>query len=95
LFPNVPLGLDTNDILLEVVFPQLIIDRTNMPGRHWLGFEHAMYELQIEGSATRLTRTTTITSHLYPVWYWRDLERWGVASEHQYILQAAASHLRR
>lgn len=74
---------------------QLIIDRTNMPGRHWLGFENAMYELQIEGRATRLTRTTTITSHLYPVWYWRDLERWGVASEHQYILQAAASHLHR
>ena len=74
---------------------QLIIDRTNMPGRHWLGFENAIYKLQIEGNATRLTRTTTITSHLYPVWYWRDLERWGVASEHQYILQAAASHLRR
>jgi hypothetical protein len=44
---------------------RLTIDRTNMPGRHWLGFETAAYELRQEGSGTRLTRTTTITSHLF------------------------------
>ena len=66
---------------------QLIIDRTNMPGRHWLGFEKADYELHAEGSGTRLTRTTTITSHLYPVWYWRYFERLGVSSEHSYLLR--------
>lgn len=65
----------------------LSIDRTHMPGRHWLGFESAQYRLQPEGQKTRLTRTTTITSHLYPVWYWRPLERLGVESEHNYILQ--------
>jgi hypothetical protein len=68
----------------------LRIDRTHMPGRHWLGFENAYYELQPEGEGTRLTRTTVISSHLYPVWYWRPLERWGVASEHRYILEAVA-----
>jgi hypothetical protein len=68
----------------------LRIDRTHMPGRHWLGFENADYWLQPEGNGTRLTRTTTISSHLFPVWYWRPLERWGVSSEHRYILEDAA-----
>jgi hypothetical protein len=74
---------------------QLTIDRTNMPGRHWLGFERAVYELRPEGTGTRLTRTTTITSHLYPVWYWRYFERLGVASEHDYILRDLADRLPR
>jgi hypothetical protein len=72
---------------------QLSIDRTNMPGRHWLGFEKAAYELHQDGNGTLLTRTTTITSHLYPVWYWRYFERLGVASEHDYILRELAQRL--
>lgn len=74
---------------------QLTIDRTNLPGRHWLGFETAAYELHQEGSGTRLTRTTTITSHLYPVWYWRYFERLGVSSEHDYLLRDLADRLDR
>jgi hypothetical protein len=74
---------------------QLTIDRTNMPGRHWLGFENASYELRQEGSGTRLTRTTTITSHLYPVWYWRYFERLGVSSEHEYLLRDLSNRLNR
>jgi hypothetical protein len=74
---------------------QLTIDRTNMPGRHWLGFERAAYELHQEGSGTRLTRTTTITSHLYPVWYWRYFERLGVSSEHDYLLRDLSNRLNR
>jgi hypothetical protein len=73
----------------------LTIDRTNMPGRHWLGFENAAYELRQEGSGTRLTRTTTITSHLYPVWYWRYFERLGVSSEHEYLLRDLSNRLNR
>jgi hypothetical protein len=73
----------------------LTIDRTNMPGRHWLGFENAAYELRQEGSGTRLTRTTTITAHLYPVWYWRYFERLGVSSEHEYLLRDLSSRLNR
>jgi len=68
----------------------LRIDRTHMSGRHWLGFENAYYRLQPDGNTTLLTRTTTISSHLSPVWYWRPLERWGVTSEHSYILNEAA-----
>jgi hypothetical protein len=69
----------------------LTIDRTNMPGRHWLGFENASYQLVPEANGTLLTRTTTITSHLYPVWYWRYFERMGVASEHEYLLRDLAA----
>lgn len=73
----------------------LSIDRTNMPGRHWLGFESAAYELHQEGNATRLTRTTTIASRLRPVWYWRYFERVGVASEHRYILNDLSQRMAR
>jgi hypothetical protein len=67
-------------------YMELRIDRTHMPGRHWMGFETASYRLQPDGAATLLTRTTTITSHLAPRWYWRPLERLGVESEHRYLL---------
>lgn len=72
----------------------LRIDRTHMPGRHWLGFENALYRLESEGTGTRLTRTTTISSHLYPAWYWGPLERWGVTSEHKYILEDVVNRAR-
>jgi hypothetical protein len=36
--------------------------------------------------STALTRTTAIVSNLYPGWYWAPLERWGVSSEHDYVL---------
>ena len=68
----------------------LSIDRTNMPGRHWLGFEDARYDLRQEGAETILTRSTTIVSYLYPAWYWAPLERWGVQSEHRYIFSDLA-----
>jgi hypothetical protein len=68
----------------------LSIDRTNMPGRHWLGFENARYDLRRQGGATVLTRSTTIVSYLYPAWYWGPLERWGVQSEHCYIFSDLA-----
>lgn len=68
----------------------LSIDRTNMPGRHWLGFENARYDLRREGGETVLTRSTTIISYLYPAWYWGPLERWGVQSEHGYIFSDLA-----
>lgn len=64
----------------------LSIDRTHMPGRHWLGFESAEYRLQPNGRMTLLTRTTTISSRLHPAWYWRRFELLGVESEHNYIL---------
>lgn len=69
----------------------LSIDRTHMPGRHWLGFESAEYRLEAQGSATLLTRRTTVFSYLHPAWYWRGLERMGVEEEHDYILRDVAA----
>lgn len=65
----------------------LTIDRTHMPGRHWLGFESAEYRIEPHGQTTTLRRSTTISSHLRPSWYWSRFERMGVESEHRYILQ--------
>lgn len=72
---------------------RLLIDRTNMPGRHWLGFEDAEYTLHQDGDVTTVTRTTTIISNLYPAWYWRPFERRGVADEHEYIFGDLARRL--
>jgi hypothetical protein len=65
----------------------LSIDRTHLPGRHWLGFESAEYRLEPYGINTLLTRRTTVFSYLHPTWYWRSFERLGVESEHAYILK--------
>jgi hypothetical protein len=65
----------------------LSIDRTHMPGRHWLSFEKANYSLEPKGSGTKLIRTTVVSSNLHPAWYWRPFERLGVELEHRYILQ--------
>jgi hypothetical protein len=69
------------------IYLGLSIDRTHMPGRYWLAFENAEYQLQANGPRTLLTRRTTISSHLHPAWYWRGFERLGVESEHDYILR--------
>ncbi|MBI2682855.1 MAG: SRPBCC family protein [Acidobacteriales bacterium] len=66
---------------------ELSIDRTAMPGRHWLSFEYAVYEFQPEGDSTRLSRTTVIHSNLTPSGYWRTFERMGVEQEHEYIFR--------
>jgi hypothetical protein len=68
----------------------LSIDRTHMPGRHWLGFESAEYRLEARGATTLLTRRTTVSSYLHPAWYWRGFERLGVEEEHSYILRDVA-----
>lgn len=66
---------------------EIDVDGSTLPGRAWLGFDSAAYRLEvIDDQTTRLTRTTTITTRLGPRWYWRPLERWGVTSEHQYVL---------
>ena len=73
----------------------LSIDRTHMPGRHWLGFEHADYRLESRANSTLLTRRTVVTSHLQPAWYWSFFERLGVESEHEYVLQDVALRAQR
>ena len=66
-------------------FMGLRVTESTLPGRHWLTFIDASYELFAEGGRTRIVRHTTIGTRLYPRWYWRPLERWGVTSEHEFV----------
>lgn len=66
-------------------FMGLKVSQNTLPGRHWLTFIDASYELTPVGAQTRVIRKTTIGTRLYPRWYWRPLERWGVTSEHDYV----------
>jgi len=69
---------------------RLAVDRTNLPGRHWLEFDGAEYDLQGDGTGTTITRVTTIRSNLSPAWYWARFEIWGVESEHEYLFSDLA-----
>jgi hypothetical protein len=59
----------------------------DVPGRPWLSFKDASYDLTTEGGKTMITRKTTIVSILAPAWYWRPLEKIGVETEHQYLFE--------
>ena len=61
------------------------ITESTLPGRHWLSFKTAAYNFDAVAGGTRITRHSTVGSRLYPRWYWRPLERWGVTSEHTFI----------
>ena len=69
---------------------RLAVDRTNMPGRHWLEFDGAEYDLQGDAMGTVITRVTTVRSNLRPAWYWARFESWGVESEHKYLFSDLA-----
>jgi hypothetical protein len=67
---------------------------SEVPGRPWLTFRDAGYEIRREGTHTMITRQTTILSRLSPVWYWRRLEAVGVHTEHQYLFEALDNKLK-
>ena len=59
----------------------------DVPGRPWLSFKDASYELRQENGQTVIVRTTTIISRLSPAFYWRPLEKLGVETEHEYLFE--------
>jgi len=61
------------------------VTENTLPGRAWLTFLDAGYELYPAGEQTKVVRRTAIGTRLYPRWYWRPLERWGVTSEHDFV----------
>jgi glucosamine-6-phosphate deaminase len=69
----------------EPVAMDLKVTENTLPGRHWLTFVSARYDLSASGAQTKIVRQTTIKTRLYPRWYWRPLERWGVTSEHDFV----------
>ena len=67
---------------------KLEITAWDVPGRPWLDFKDASYELHQENGQTIMTRNTTIVSRLLPAWYWRRFEEIGVRTEHEYLFEA-------
>ena len=57
----------------------------DVPGRPWLSFKDASYEIRGENGKTVVTRRTTIVSRLSPAWYWRPMEAIGVKTEHEFL----------
>jgi hypothetical protein len=66
---------------------KLEITASDVPGRPWLTFRDASYDISRANGRTIVTRKTTIISRLSPVWYWRRLEEIGVETEHQYLFE--------
>lgn len=74
---------------------KLEITAFDVPGRPWLSFKDASYELTTEGGRTVVTRHTTIVSRLSPAWYWRSLEQIGVETEHEYLFEEVKRKIER
>ena len=72
---------------------KLEITAWDVPGRPWLAFQDASYEIHEENGHTIMTRTTTIASRLLPAWYWRRFERIGVETEHEYLFEAVRNRV--
>lgn len=69
------------------------ITASDVPGRPWLTFQDASYEISRNNGKTTITRKTTIVSRLSPAWYWRRLERFGVRNEHEYLFEALTNKI--
>ena len=65
----------------------------DVPGRPWLDFKDASYELREENGKTIMIRTTTIASRLLPAWYWKGLEKIGVETEHEYLFESITNQV--
>lgn len=63
------------------------ITASDVPGRPWLSFKDAAYEIRSVNGKTVVSRTTTIISRLSPAWYWRPMEKIGVETEHEYLFE--------
>jgi hypothetical protein len=67
----------------------------DVPGRPWLSFKDASYDIERVGNKTLITRKTTIVSRLAPAWYWRRLEAIGVHTEHNYLFEGLGDKLKK
>jgi hypothetical protein len=72
---------------------KLEITAWDVPGRPWLDFKDATYEIHEENGRTYMTRTTTIVSRLLPAWYWERFEQIGVETEHEYLFEAVRNNI--
>ena len=66
----------------------------SLTGREWFKFQDATYLLEDKDGGTKITRTSSYKSHLYPRVYWRPLEHWGIHQEHKFVLASLEKNLR-
>ena len=69
-----------------------VVDYT-LTGRDWFEFVDAKYTFKQEKSKTKITRTSSYKSILNPRIYWQPLESWGIAQEHQFVLNSLKKNL--
>ena len=75
---------------------RLVMEITNvtLPGKEWLKFIDASYELsETKVGHTSVHRTTRIASVLRPRLYWQPLEELATQAEHEYLFNAIAAKL--
>ncbi len=71
------------------------IQDVTLPGRKWLGFLGAQYSLREIDGQTLVTRTTTVSSWLRPIWYWSIFEKLALDLEHEYLLESLRMRTRK
>ena len=72
----------------------LEITGDTLPGNQWPTFIMEGYTLAEVAGKTRVTRHKTIESQLWPRWYWAPIERFGIHSEHDFMLRSLTQKLR-
>lgn len=65
----------------------------SLTGREWFHFEDATYTFERVEGQTKITRTSSYKSVLYPRLYWKPLEGWGIEQEHQFVLASLRKNL--
>ena len=70
-----------------------VIDYT-LTGRDWFEFVDATYTFEEINDQTKITRTSSYKSILYPRTYWQPLENWGIEQEHIFVLNSLKKNLK-
>jgi len=65
----------------------------SLTGREWFHFVDATYTFERVEGQTKITRTSSYKSVLYPRLYWKPLEGWGIAQEHEFVLASLRKNL--
>lgn len=69
------------------------VNEYTLTGNQWFKFKDAEYTFKGNGMETILTRTTSYESTLRPRFYWTNLEIYGIAQEHKFVLESLKKNL--
>lgn len=69
-------------------FMEMEVIDYELTGRDWLKFHEAAYYFEDLGDGkSKISRTTSYSSALYPRFYWKPLEKLGLQQEHDYVFR--------